>query len=226
MSASTAAIPRANIERASRRLRRTRRPLRRAEPRVAVVSDAAGVGAGQRLRDAGPPVRRLEAGHRRRQRPAGRCGFDAPVGDGPKPLGKGKRLSYRYPVAGIPAHRLVPMARCETPTTSSCACSRSGSGWLRRTAGVATTTPAGRPEADGPPRAASTSTTASRRSAPGPGRQRRRAPGARHAGDRHDAPARRTAAQPARRRGAPRPVRRRGAGGARRSGRDRPPLST
>jgi hypothetical protein len=30
------------------------------------------------------------------------AGVEPPVGDGPKPLGKGKRLSYRYPAAGIP----------------------------------------------------------------------------------------------------------------------------
>lgn len=30
------------------------------------------------------------------------AGIEPPDGDGPKPLGKGKRLSYRYPAAGIP----------------------------------------------------------------------------------------------------------------------------
>lgn len=30
------------------------------------------------------------------------AGLEPPAGQGPKPLGKGKRLSYRYPLAGIP----------------------------------------------------------------------------------------------------------------------------
>jgi len=30
------------------------------------------------------------------------AGLEPPAGEGPKPLGKGKRLSYRYPLAGIP----------------------------------------------------------------------------------------------------------------------------
>lgn len=35
-------------------------------------------------------------------------GLDVPPGEGPKPLGKGKRLKFRYPVAGIPG---APPAR-------------------------------------------------------------------------------------------------------------------
>ncbi|MGH2761122.1 MAG: hypothetical protein ACRDLD_00770, partial [Thermoleophilaceae bacterium] len=35
-------------------------------------------------------------------------GLDVPPGDGPKPLGKGKRLTFRYPVSGIPG---APPAR-------------------------------------------------------------------------------------------------------------------
>lgn len=42
-------------------------------------------------------------------------GLDVPPGDGPKPLGKGKRLKFRYPINGIPG---APPARTRAARAS------------------------------------------------------------------------------------------------------------